>query len=103
MHLFTFADTDYLPIPVTDMPINTDIFQNRGGGVENHLKFKCINCICNDNVINVINCMGSQLLQCFIQFCYYLLSWKRKPSSYKTAKPAYQTVFLVGLQTLCEE
>ena len=25
MHFFTFADTDYLPIPVTDMPIFTDI------------------------------------------------------------------------------
>ena len=57
-HFFTFTDT---PIPVTDMPIFTDILQNRGGGAENHLKFMCINCICNDNVINVINCVGSQL------------------------------------------
>ena len=41
MHIFTFTDTDYLPTPVTDMPILTDILRNKGGGVEDHLKFVC--------------------------------------------------------------
>ena len=43
----------------------SSFLQNRGGGAENHLKFMRINCICNDNVINVINYVGGRLLQCF--------------------------------------
>ena len=68
MLFFTFANTDYLPIPVTDMPIFTDILQNRGGGAENHLKFMCINCSCNDNVISVINCMGGRFYNVLYSF-----------------------------------
>ena len=70
MHFFTFTDTDYLPIPVTDMPIFTDILQFFRTGKEEQIKFMCINCICDDNVINVINCVGGRLLQCFLQFCH---------------------------------
>ena len=52
-----FTDTDYLPIPLTDMLTITNIIQfiqNRGGGVEDHLKFVYSNDI-------VINCVGSQI------------------------------------------
>ena len=89
MHFFTFIDTAYLSIPVTDMPIFTDILQFFRTGEE---ELMCINRICDD-IINVINYVGGRLLQCFLQLYYYLLSWKRKPSSYKTSKLAYQTVF----------
>ena len=41
MHIFKFTDTDYLPTPVADMPILTDVLSDRGGGVEYHLKFVC--------------------------------------------------------------
>ena len=71
MHFFTFTDTDYLRIPVTDMPVLTDILQFfRTGKEEKNLKFMCVNWICNDNVINVINCVGSQFLRCLLQFCH---------------------------------
>ena len=42
LHRYAFNDTDYLTIPITGIPILTDILQNRGGGKENHLKFMCI-------------------------------------------------------------
>ena len=64
----------------------SSFLQNRGGGAENHLKFMRINCICNDNVINVINYVGGRLLQCFTVL---LLS----PFMEKEYKTANQTVF----------
>ena len=54
--LLKMDDTHYLSIPVTDMPI----FFNSSEQGRRSTKSSKVYCICNDNVINIINCMGSQ-------------------------------------------
>ena len=57
-HIFRYRLFAYSCNRYADIYRYSSFLQNRGGGAENHLKFMRINCICNDNVINVINYVG---------------------------------------------
>ena len=58
MHIFTFVNTDFFIIPVTNMPIyNRYPFHlwNRVGGAQTYLNL-CMNCICHENTKLQWNC-----------------------------------------------
>ena len=64
-HIYRYRLFAYSCNRYADIYRYSSILQNRRGGAENHLKFMCINCICN---INVINCVGGRLLPFFYSF-----------------------------------